>query len=34
MGLAVIHSSPQLDFPGPDAGDKKFNCRLVVPIYA
>jgi len=30
-GLSVIQP-PQMAFPTPDAGDKKFNSRLVAPI--
>ncbi len=29
----IAHPTPQASFPAPDAGQKKFNSRLVVPIF-
>lgn len=31
--VSIIHSPPQSGFPTPDAGDKKFNSRLVAPTW-
>jgi hypothetical protein len=32
--LSVIHTPPQPGFPVPDAGQKKFNSRLVAPTWS
>jgi hypothetical protein len=31
LRVTVIEPTPQRGFPSPDAGDKKFNSRLVAP---
>jgi hypothetical protein len=33
LGFTVIQPPPQRGFPTTDAGDKKFNSRLVAPTY-
>jgi hypothetical protein len=30
---SIVQALPQSGFPAPDTGDKKFNSRLVVPIW-
>jgi hypothetical protein len=32
--LIISDAKPHLAFPTPDAGDKKFNSRLVAPIFS